>query len=199
MEYEFKNKKSDSVEALQTKAVPLKELIKELYSPINLDNQDITKMLETITTIGIQALIDDLLDEKKATYKYLSISGSEFSHDHFTDDVKRAMLGKWESNGLAESSFAGDTAQVQCYSRIGMSNVAAVSDVARNGLLNRDGTKKPINCATTSTKKKQKENKRRLYHGLPKDLHITLFMMYVQDTPATRKQNNDDLNRSREW
>ena len=58
--------------------VPLKELIKELFSPTNLDNQDITKMLVTITTIGIQALIDELLDEKKATYKYLSILGSDF-------------------------------------------------------------------------------------------------------------------------
>ena len=50
MEYKLKKKKS------------LKELIKELFSPTNLDNQDITKMLETITTIGIQALNDELLD-----------------------------------------------------------------------------------------------------------------------------------------
>ena len=81
LEYEFKNKKSEFVEALQTKAVPLKEIIKELFSPTNLDNQDRTEMIETITTIGIQALIDELLDEKKATYKYLSILGSKFSHE----------------------------------------------------------------------------------------------------------------------
>ena len=67
MEYEFNNKKSEFVEDLQTEAVPLKELIKELFSPTNLDNQDSTKMLEMITTIGIQALIDELLDEKKST------------------------------------------------------------------------------------------------------------------------------------
>ena len=60
VEYEFKNKKS--VEALHTKAVPLKEIIKELFSLTNLDNQDSTKMLEMITRIGIQALIDELLD-----------------------------------------------------------------------------------------------------------------------------------------
>ena len=91
--YELKNKKSEFVEASQTKAVPLKELIKELLSPTNLDNKDITEMLETITTIGIQALIDELLDEKKSNYKYLSISGSELSHEHCPDDVRRAMLG----------------------------------------------------------------------------------------------------------
>ena len=195
----FINKGLSIVEALYTKTVPLKDLIKELFSPTNLDNQDSTEILETITTIGIEALIDELLDEKKATYKYLSISGSEFSHEHFPDYVKRVMLGQWASNDLAESSFAGVTAQVQCYGRIGMSNSAAVSDVARNGFLNRDGTKKQINHATTSTKKKQKDNKRGLYHGLPKELQITLLMMCMEDAPATRKQNNDYLNRSREW
>ena len=156
MEYEFKNKKSEFVEASQTKAVPLKEIIKELFSLTNLDNQYSTKMLETITTIGIQALIDEILDKKKATYKYLYISGSEFSHEHCPNDVKIAMLGQWASNDLAESSFAGLTALVQCYGRIGMSNSAAVSDFARNGLLNRDGTKKQINHSTTSTKKKKR-------------------------------------------
>ena len=152
-----------------------------------------------ITTIGIQSLIDELLDEKKATYKYLSISGSTFSHDDCPDDVKRAMLGQWASNDLAESSLSGVTAQVQCYDRIVMSNAAAVSDVARNGLLNRDGTKKQINRATTSSKKKQNDKKRGLYHGLPKKIHITLLMMCMEDAPATRKQKNDDLNSSREW
>ena len=65
--------------------------------------------------------------------------------------------------------------------------------------MNRDGTKKQINCATTSTKKKQKDKKRGLYHGMPKELQISLLMMCMEDAPATRKQNNDDLNRSREW
>ena len=106
----FNTRSLNFFEASQTKAVPLKELIKELFSPTNLDNQDNIKMLEMITTIGIQALIDELLDKKKATYKYLYISGSELSNDNFPDDVKRAMLGQWASNDLAENSFAGVTA-----------------------------------------------------------------------------------------
>ena len=108
------------------------------------------------------------------------------------------MLGQWASNDLAESSFARVTAQVQCYGQIGMSNAAAVIDIARNGLLNRDGTKKQINHATATTKKKQKDKKRGLYHGFPKELQITLLMMCMEDAPATIKQNNDDLKRSRE-
>ena len=58
-----------------------------------------------------------------------------------------------------------------------MINAATLRDVARNGLLNRDGTKKEINHATTSTKKKQKDNKRGLYHGFPKELHIIFLMI----------------------
>ena len=99
-------------------------------------------MLETITTIGIQALIDELLDKKKATYKYLSISGSELSHENCPDDAKREMLGQWASNDSAKISFAVVTARVQCYGRIGMGNAAAVSDFARNGLLYLDVTNK---------------------------------------------------------
>ena len=83
-------------------------------------------------------------NEKKATYKYLSISGSEYSYEHCPEDVKKSMLGKMASNDLDESSFAGVTAQVQCYGRIGMSAAAAVSDVGRNGFLSRGGIKNPI-------------------------------------------------------
>ena len=80
-----------------------------------------------------------------------------------------------------------------------MSNAAAVSDVSRNGFLNRGGTKKQINRATARTKKKPKYKKRGLYHGFPKELQITLLMMCMEDAPATRKQNNDDINLSHEW
>ena len=58
---------------------------------------------------------------------------------------------------------------------------------------------KQINHATNSTKKKKKDKKRGLYHGLPKELHITVLVMYMEDAPPTRKKNNDDLNWSREW
>ena len=199
LEYEFKDKKLEYVEASQTKAVPLRELIKELFAPTDPDNQESTEMLETLALIGTPALIGELIDESKATYKYLSISNSEFSFKHCPEDVKEVMLGKMASNDLAESSFAGVTAQVQCYGRVGMSAAAAVSDVSRNGFLHRGVIKKEIKRPTTRKKTKAKERKRGLYHGLPKELQITLFMMCMEDAPKTRKSNNNDLNRARQW
>ena len=56
-----------------------------------------------------------------------------------------------------------------------------------------------INHATNSTKKKQRDNKRGLYHGLPKELQIAVLMMCMEDAHGKKNQNNDDLNRSREW
>ena len=89
LEYDFENKNSVYVDESKEKAVQLKELFKELFSPENLDNQDSTDTLEKIAAIGITALVVELEDEKKATYKYLSISGSEFSYEHCPEDVKK--------------------------------------------------------------------------------------------------------------
>ena len=65
LEYEFQNKKSAYVEESKENAVPLKEIVKELLSPENLDNQDSTDTLEKIAAIGIAALVVEMKDEKK--------------------------------------------------------------------------------------------------------------------------------------
>ena len=186
MENEFENKKSAYVGESKEKAFPLKELIKEMFSPENLDNQDSIDTLEKIAAIVTEALVVEMEDEKKTTYKYLSISGLEFSYQHCPEDFKKSMVGKMASNDLAESSFAGVTAQVQCYVRIGMSAAAEGSDVGINGFLRRGGTKKQIHCATASKKTKAKEKERELYFGMVEELQITLLIMCIEDAPRTR-------------
>ena len=81
-------------------------------------------------------------------------------------------------NDLAESSFAGVTAQVQVYGRIGMYEAAAVSDVDRNNFLSRPTTKKDI-----------KEGKRGLFHNLPEELKVTAMIAAMEDAPETRQIN----------
>ena len=76
LDYEFENKKSAYVEERKDKAVPVKELVNELFSPENLDSQDSIEALEKIAAIGIAALVVEMENEKKATHKYLYISGS---------------------------------------------------------------------------------------------------------------------------
>ena len=49
-------------------------------------------MLETLGTIDIKAMIKELEDKTKDTYKYLSLSGSEYSWEHCPETTKKSML-----------------------------------------------------------------------------------------------------------
>eukprot|EP00957_Ditylum_brightwellii_P125284 9549487-Ditylum_brightwellii.AAC.1 len=68
-------------------------------------------MLDVVDAIDIKAIIGELDDQTKATYKYLSISGSEYLYLHCPEEIKEAMIDKMVTNDLAESSFAGITTQ----------------------------------------------------------------------------------------
>ena len=72
------------------------------------------------------------------------------------------------SNDLAESSFAGVTAQVKFYGRIDMCITAAVRDTARNGFMYRP-----------TTKKQMEGHQQGFFHGLPDELQITLVMVAI--------------------
>ena len=186
LEYEFKNKKTEFISASQTKLVPYSKLIDELFSPKDDDNKDSTEILETVAKLGIEAMLCELEDETKATYKYLSVSGSPYYFEHCPEEVKEAMMGTMAVNDLAESSFAGVTAQVQCFGRIGMHAAAAVSDMSRNEFFFRPTTKNEIS-----------NDKRGLFHGLPEELKVTAVMTAMEDAPATRQSNNASLDAQR--
>ena len=76
MDYQCEDQTSHYDASSKTREVPLKKLIKELFTPTECDNQYSTYVLEKLTVTGTQELPDNLEDEKKSIYKYLSISGS---------------------------------------------------------------------------------------------------------------------------
>lgn len=183
----FEEKTSNYVVKREDKALPYKMLLEELFSPTDSDNKDSTPVLEEVAKIGVAALQRELEDKKKATFKYLSLSGSEFSWEHCPEQTKKDMLGMWATNDLAESSFGGVTLQVQCFGRIGLCNAAAISDMRMNSFLSRP-----------TTSKEMESDKRGLVHGLPEELKITLLMVAMEDAPATRQSNRDALSKQRE-
>ena len=92
--------------------------------------------------------------------------------EHCPPDVKKAMLIKMASNDLDESSFAGVTAQVQCYGRIDRCSAAYFSDTARNIFVDRP-----------TTKNQMEGHQQVFFHGLPDELQITLVMFAMEDAP----------------
>jgi hypothetical protein len=144
---------------------------RELFNPMDKDNKDSTPLLENLTAIAAQAWIDELLDPKKATFQYLSESGSDYCWSHCSDEVKTALMGKMAVNDRAESSFAGITAQIQDYGRIGYANGAAISDMGRNGFLDLPLTKTDL-----------KGQKRGMFYSLSKELQLTAVVAAMECT-----------------
>ena len=54
-------------------------LVKELFSPENLDNQNSTDTLEKIAAIGIAALVVEMENEKKSHLTETELTGQELT------------------------------------------------------------------------------------------------------------------------
>ena len=98
-----------------TKAVPIKELHKEMVSPTYQYNKYITQMLEELGVVSETRWVQELLHPKKATCSLMSESRAQCSWYVLTDDLKEALLGFMAVNDLAESSLAGVTDQLQVF------------------------------------------------------------------------------------
>jgi len=85
-----------------------------------------------LVKIAADAILTELHDDSKATYKYLSRSKSEYCWKKCSTERKAALLGNTATNDEAESTLGGTTYQVQRYGRINLSNAAAVNDLKMN-------------------------------------------------------------------
>ncbi len=84
----------------------------ELFSPTSLTNVRTSEMLIVLAKTAAKAIDDELRDESKATFKYLSISGSEYQNG-CGEARKKALLGKKATNDEAESALGGTTPNIQ--------------------------------------------------------------------------------------
>ena len=121
---------------------------------------------------------------KEATYPLMFESGVENSWDGLSDDLKDELLVFMAVNDIAESSFAGVTAQLQVFGRIGMASAADIRNMARNIFLDQPTTNMDMSDKKTS-----------LFHDLPEELQITAIMCTVQEAPNTIQSNTDDMYR----
>ena len=68
-----------------------------------------------------------------------------------------------------------------------MTSTAAISNMARNGFLDRPTTNKDMSDKKTS-----------LFHDFPEELKITTSICAVQEAPATIQSNTDAMDRHRD-
>ena len=150
-----------------------------LAHPVN-NKKTKSRVIELATTAA-EAILTKLHDERKATNKYLSSSGLEYSWKHCSEERKKALLGTTATNDQAESTLGGCTSQIQRFGRIALSSATAISDMGRNGFLH---------CLTGA---KHDKNPRGMFHEFDENLHHAIVKVTMRDAPVTRERNNDGL------
>ena len=88
--------------------------------------------------------LEDITGPLREKNYRLSESGGEYSWEGSSDELKESLIGMMAVNDLAESAFGGVTAQLEVFGRAGLAHLAGVSDMQRNGFLERPITKKDI-------------------------------------------------------
>ena len=131
--------------------------------------------LVELAKVAAQGILDELHDEKKGTWKYLSVSGSESSFQGCPKEVKEGLHGCDATNVRSESALGGTTHQLQKYGRIGIANAAAVSDAKMNGYF----------CRFSVNGNKMKG----IFHQFDPKIHECLFTMAIEDAPVTVATN----------
>ena len=104
-----------------TKIVHYARLLKYLFHPTRSMDKDTNARVIELAYVAINAFIQELLDPKKATWKYLSDSGSDYCWSKMTNERKEALVGVTATNDEAESVLGGTTANVQRFGRINLS------------------------------------------------------------------------------
>ena len=176
-------KRSSSVVARKSSAkiVTLKHVRRTLFHPKKKTDRKSSRRVRELAAVAAEAIQTELHDENKATRKYLSGSGSDYSWPNCSEERKQALLGTKATNCEAESTLGGATANVQRYGRIGLHNAGAVSAMNRNGFLDR------------GSKSKTKKQSRGLFHGLSPELQHSIVLVAMQDAPATNAANAEAL------
>jgi len=140
--------------------------------------------LLSLQKVVAQRILDELHDEKKATWKYLSISGSESSFQGCPKEVKEGLHGRDATNDRSENALGGTAHQLQKYGRIGIANAAAVSNAKTNGYF----------CRFSVNGNKMKG----MFHQFDPKMCECLLTVAIEDAPATISTNRDDLDKQRE-
>ena len=163
------------------KVVHLAKVRKCLFNPKNKTERKTSPRVIELASVAANAILTELRDPKKATFKYLSASKSKYCWSKCTDAMKKAMLGCKATNDEAESALGGTTSQIQQYGRIALSSASAISDIRRNGFLHR------------KTKSKNDDKSEGMFHQFPEEVRHAIILAAMEDAPVTRERNNADL------
>ena len=190
LKYKFEQQATRLLGGLQTKAVPFAMLCDELFAPTREENIDSNAISIELGGIVGQALLKELHDPTKATFKYLSSLGSSHSLMHRKPGVHEALLGVMAVNDPSERSFGAGTWELQVFGRIDLASAFSMGQAKVNGNM----------CRKLNSKRKRKEETSfdGLIHQINQKLQTSLLITAMRDAPETKRSNSDALGKQRE-
>ena len=174
LEYKFEKQQTKVIGNLGECAALYLMLCEELFDPRQESNIESNAIAEELGGIVSKALLTELHDPKKATFKYLSSSGLDHSWKHTPKEVHEALLGMMAVNDPSERTFGMGTRELQVYGRIGLSNAFCMGDAKVNGDMRRQ-----LNIG----EKTKATSKNGLMHELSHKLHTSLMIVCMTDLP----------------
>ena len=114
----------------------------EAFVPKNCTNRRAAPRVIELGAVAFKTILDDMMNVKKATHRYLSCYGLKWSWLMCPDSIKKATLGLEATNDYSESSLGGTTHEINKFGRINQHNASAISDGRRNGYWKRSVGKK---------------------------------------------------------
>ena len=85
----------------RAKVVHFKQALNHLFRPTHKTDRDTKQRVTELAKTAASALITELHDKKKATYRYLSASNSDMCYNNCSKGKKKAFLGKKATNDEA--------------------------------------------------------------------------------------------------
>jgi hypothetical protein len=162
-----------------SKVVYYSRLRKCLFDPRRKTDKETNAKVIELASTAVTALISELEDGKKATYKYLDVSGSEYCYAKCSDERKSALLGVTATNDEAESALGMVTGNIQRYGRINLASAAAVANAKRSKLFQRRDANSNRSLG--------------FFHQFEKKVQEAIVSVAMQDAPKTRIRNNEAL------
>ena len=162
-----------------TKELQFDHIRKVLWRPTQKADKQAKKQMTRITGIGCAAVVKEIDDEKKTTYKYSKASKSEFSWAYYPAQSRKDMLQCKATNDDAESALGGTTHQVQRFGRITVAAAGAIGDAWRNRFLHRPTAKK--------------DKAKGMFHQFDEILRYAIVEVAMKDTPKTRAANDEAM------
>ena len=165
-----------------TKVVHYARIRKTLFSPARTTDKETDSRVKDLAKVAAEAILCELHDKRKVTYKYLSRSGSEYSWNHPDNEHrKQSLLGCKATNDEAESALGGATSQLEKFGRIALNSAAAITDMRKNGFLHRPG------------RSKNEKRTRGTFHQIDGKLRRAIVMVAMKDAGATRERRCREL------